>query len=425
MLALMVVGYAGYYLCRVHLSVCTPQIIEQFRAQGVDKAFIGKFVSLGTLAYAIGKFFSGSLADFLGGKRMFLLGMIGAILCTVLFGAGGLPLFTIAWVLNRLIQSAGWAGLVKMTSRWFSYSSYGAAMGIISLSFLFGDFLSRLFLGQLIKNGMAWQQIFYVAAAILGGIFVVSLFFIRESPQDVGQPEPSANPANLFGEQASTDPTPPGIGALLLPLLRNPTFWVVCVLSFGFTLVRETFGTWTPQYLHEVAHMAKGDAAQASSLFPLFGGFSVLLAGFLSDRLGQAGRALIIVVGLLLAIPALLVMGHAPLGGSQLLSMVMLGTVAFLLLGPYSFLAGAISLDFGGKRGSATASGWIDGVGYLGGIIAGETVGKLAEKGWSSAFDLLALVAALSAIASGVYWFRVRTHSKIKPENETRNGIGV
>lgn len=37
--------------------------------------------------------------------------------------------------------------------------------------------------------------------------------------------------------------------------------------------------------------------------------------------------------------------------------------IAVLILGPYSYLAGAIVLDFGGKQTSTTASGFIDGVG--------------------------------------------------------------
>jgi sugar phosphate permease len=66
-----------------------------------------------------------------------LLGSAGAIGCTALFAlGGGLPIFTLAWALNRLLQSTGWPGAVKLTSRWFSYSSYGAAMGFISLSYL-------------------------------------------------------------------------------------------------------------------------------------------------------------------------------------------------------------------------------------------------------------------------------------------------
>ncbi len=44
----------------------------------------------------------------------------------------------------------------------------------------------------------------------------------------------------------------------------------------------------------------------------------------------------------------------------------MVTLVAFLIIGPYSFFGRAISIDFGGKQGSDTASGIIDGVGYRG-----------------------------------------------------------
>ena len=74
------------------------------------------------------------------------------------------------------------------------------------------------------------------------------------------------------------------------------------------------------------------------------------------------------------------------------------------MLGPYSFLAGAISMDFGGKKGSATACGWIDGVGYVGGIYAGKGIGGIAEsQGWSAAFTFLAGVAGFSLFAAVVY----------------------
>src|SRR5579871_6225148 len=86
-LALMFLGYAGYYMCRVHLSVATPLLIDAFKSQGVDKKVIGHIVSIGTALYAVGKFVNGSLVDFLGGRRMFLMGMAGAVLFTVLFGA--------------------------------------------------------------------------------------------------------------------------------------------------------------------------------------------------------------------------------------------------------------------------------------------------------------------------------------------------
>src|SRR5579871_3486530 len=71
-LALMFLGYAGYYMCRVHLSVATPLLIDAFKKQHVDKQAIGHIASVGTLLYAAGKFINGSVVDFLGGRRMFL-----------------------------------------------------------------------------------------------------------------------------------------------------------------------------------------------------------------------------------------------------------------------------------------------------------------------------------------------------------------
>jgi OPA family glycerol-3-phosphate transporter-like MFS transporter len=75
--------------------------------------------------------------------------------------------------------------------------------------------------------------------------------------------------------------------------------------------------------------------------------------------------------------------------------------VAFALLGPYSYLAGALALDFGGRHGSAMASGIIDGIGYLGGVLAGDSIARISVAfGWSGAFGALAAVAAISTVAA-------------------------
>src|SRR5271165_3837273 len=136
---LMVVGYAGYYLCRSNLSATMPSITEDLVARGMDpgevKDRLGWAVSLGTIGYALGKFAAGSLTDLLGGRRNYLIGMAGAVVCTVLIPLGGsLPVFTMVWFTNRLVQSLGWPGMIKITSRWFSFSTYGTVMGVISLS---------------------------------------------------------------------------------------------------------------------------------------------------------------------------------------------------------------------------------------------------------------------------------------------------
>ena len=410
---MMIIGYAGYYLCRSHFSVCKPLILDEFKSQGVTKQTLGYIAAYGTAFYAVGKFLFGSLADVFGGRRMFLLGMGGAILFTILFGAGGPPLFLMAWIGNRFIQASGWVGMIKITSRWFGHSYYGRVMAYISLSYLFGDFLSRLFLSGLISSGVKWETIFFISSAVLGVIFVATFVIIRDKPSDRGLPEPAENPESVFAVIANA-PEKKRLGELLRPLLTNPTFWVVCILSFGFTFMRETFNDWTPTYLHEAAKMSEGDAGRASSLFPLFGGISVILVGYISDRAGGTGRALVMAFGLLIGTLGLLALAYGDFKGQTTTVVALTAAIGFVLIGPYSLLAGAISLGFGGKQASATAAGWIDGVGYVGGILSGNLIGSVAEhQGWGPAFKILALTAGLSFIVAILYYFSERKRPRL------------
>lgn len=121
-LAALVAGYAVDHLCRANFAVALPLLADGVDAGGMDAATarvrLGEVAYLGVFACAIGKFASGAIAERVGGRRAFLGGMTASALCTVGFAAGGsLPLFGVAWIANRSAQSAGWTGLVKLSSR--------------------------------------------------------------------------------------------------------------------------------------------------------------------------------------------------------------------------------------------------------------------------------------------------------------------
>jgi len=118
----------------------------------------------------------------------------------------------------------------------------------------------------------------------------------------------------------------------------------------------------------------------------------------------KGGRATIIACGLLLAGVALFLLGHVRFGDSQVAPIGLVTLVGFLMIGPYSYFAGAIALDLGGKQGGATTSGIIVGVAYLGGILAGDSIARLSiAYGWRGAFTILAVVVWLSSIAAFFY----------------------
>jgi OPA family glycerol-3-phosphate transporter-like MFS transporter len=402
-------GYGALYFCRADLSVATPLLADEMGRHGVSHGDaiirIGSIASFGVFAYALGKLFLGGLGDFWGGRVSFLIGLVGATGFTLMFASGlGLPLFTMAWIGNRLTQSLSWAGLIKVSSKWFDFSSYGMIIGILSISYLVGDAAARQWMGMLIEHGFGWRALFYFAAAVVGLFLAVNFLFLRESRLDAGFVEAKPNPLNLF---AGSESRPKDLAQLLLPLFRSRAFLVVCLLSLGCTIIRESFNLWTPAYLRDYLGYSASNAARMSSVFPGVGAVSVLATGWLSDRLGVNGRALIMFIGLAATAAALLVLTTMRSSSTgSLLPLLAIGTVAFCLLGPYSYLGGAMALDFGGKQAGAVSSGIIDGVGYLGAVVAGDSIARVSVSfGWQAVFVGLAAVSAVAALGAGYLYF--------------------
>jgi sugar phosphate permease len=245
--------------------------------------------------------------------------------------------------------------------------------------------------------------VFLTTALVLASLLIVCAVLLRESPGEIGEPEPPANPANLF--RASAEPEQVrGLRQLLRPFFGSNVFWLACALSLGATILRETFSLWTPTYFTQAVGRSAATAAGASALFPFLGGISVIPCGWLSDRLGRGGRAGLMLGGFLLTALVLMVLGSRIVQSSRTWPVILVAAVAFLTLGPYSFLAGAMSLDFGGKHGSGTSYGLIDGAGYLGGVLAGDSMARISVNyGWNAAFLTLAAISLLSGIAAA--WF--------------------
>jgi len=283
--------------------------------------------------------------------------------------------------------------MVKQVPEWFPARSMALAMGILSVSYVFGGLFATVLAGFIARcSGNDWRWVMGGPSIVLALILLACWFLLPRG----GATRP-ADPT-----QAKTPPR--NSARAVWSLLSVRRFWIACVLSFVLTLLRETFNTWTPVYLHDHAGFSVSRAAGFSAIFPAVGAVSVLVAGWLSDRLGLNGRSLLLFLGLSATAVALLVLMSLHAGAATaVVAVITIGVVAFCLLGPYSYLGGAFALDFGGKQASASSSGIIDGVGYIGGVLAGDTVARVARAyGWEGVFVALAVVSALAAVCAGV-----------------------
>jgi sugar phosphate permease len=390
----LVFGYVGIYLCRKNLAVAVPLLQD---AYGANKEQVGRIASMGTLAYAVGKFVTGPLVDRVGARRGFLMSL-GAV--AVLGAAGafapGLGVLTLFYALNRFAGSAAWGAMVKLVPSWFRPARTGTVMAVLSLSYVAGGALATLLARQVLTLGGGWRAVMGVPALVLVAIAIACAGFVRVGPR-----VPAAEHSAVSVEpQSIVEPQTIGRWSAVVELLRRPQFLVVCALSFTLTLMRESFNTWSVDFLISVQSGVKSipTAALQSIGFDLAGAVSILGAGWAYDRVSPARRrwamaaTLAALAGVLAVLPR--VAAAAPLAGALLV-----GLVGLLVYGPYSLLAGALAVETGGARLAATSAGIIDGVGYIAGALAGTVLGRMLDAGgYGLGFGGLAVMTATAAV---------------------------
>lgn len=395
----MLIGYIGYYIGRGNLSAALPLLSKEFGYTNSQLAIIGTFSEL---AYALGKFTTGPLADKLNGKLVFIAGLCGAIVFNLLFPLGSeIVWFTVIWCFCRYFLSMGWGGIIKTIGEWYEAERNGTVMGFISINFQFGSAVATLFCGWLIAQGVGWQGLFYIPAGVMTVIVIWSMLASKRSPHDV---VPNAK----FGRYASRKKTLATIERksakrsswdIVRALFKVRMFRYILGFSILSHFLRGIFVYWTPKFLVDVG-MGAASAAVSSAVVPLCGCFGTVFLGWYTDKYSKDGnRARMMWIMLFFATLSLIGVGQLAKYGveHQYLLVTFLGISGFFVFGPYSMSAGALSLDIAGPDGAGTCTGLIDGFGYIGGAAVTFGAGYLSQLlGWSDVFMLLAGVSLLA-----------------------------
>ena len=109
----------------------------------------------------------------------------------------------------------------------------------------------------------------------------------------------------------------------------------------------------------------------------------LLLIGIMSDRIYNGRRAPVIVYGFLgMAFILGLFYLSDSLSLGPYMAAIMIMMLSFFVNGAHGMIAGAASMDFGGRKATATSSGILDGFVYLGTGLQSFSLGYLTTWNW-------------------------------------------
>lgn len=384
-------AYAAYYLGRKGFSVSKKTLASQF---SLSEGTLGAIDTGYLAAYALGQFLSGLTGDRVGARRLVGYGLLGSALCCALFGAASSALaFGALFLINGVFQASGWPGTTRAMGEWTTPRNRGTVMAYWSTCYQVGGIAANALCGYLlVRHG--WRSGFLVPALLLALMAVAILIGLKGAPRSEAKAESQAE----FQSEAALDESAL-VRAAQLSVLRSGLLWSFGVSYFFIKFIRYAVLFWLPYFLSTTLAYRADLAANVASAFEVGGILGVIAIGTLSDRLGVASRVPLCALTLLGLSLSLFVYSHFA-GQGVLMNVLILAAVGACLFGPDALLSGAAAQDAGGARAFAAATGFVNGLGSLGGMVEGLAVPQLSARfGWGALFPTL-LVLALAASAA-------------------------
>ncbi len=408
----MVVGllYMFFYMSRYNLAAIAPSLMTFF---GWTKVDFGLFETTLPLVYGLSVVINGPIADRVGGRKAFLFGAAGVTVASLLLGlirflvespavwvagAAGQVVGTeavlafgltrgellwgmaILWGVNGYFQSFGALSIVKVNAQWFHVRERGTFAAVFGVLIRLGLVLA--FSGvPLIVSVLPWQWAFWIPGALVGTFFFATWFLVKDTPADAGLGEFDT------GDEGGGSDVKVRIADVLKKVFSSRIMWTIALSSMMIGVIRRScIDGWYRTYYDNVFHVGGTDfsyqlAAWGIAIGGIGGGF---LLGWMSDHVYGGRRAPVVAlgfVGMACALGLFWVSDELDLG--PIAAALLLTLQSFFVNGAHGMIGGAASMDFGGRKGAATAAGLFDGMQYLAASFVGVTVGWITSThGW-------------------------------------------
>jgi MFS transporter, OPA family, glycerol-3-phosphate transporter len=375
--------YAAMYMGRYNLSFANKALSDTY---GWDKTQVGTIITAGLTIYGLSALFNGPIADRIGGRKAMLIGVFGSVIFNLAFGLGAasgmmgtgallLGYLSTVWAFNSYFQSYSALALIKVNSGWFHIRERGVFSGIFGSMIQSGRALI-FFIGGIAVTILPWQWVFFIPAGVMTLMGILTFFVVKDSPEEAGFPDFDT------ADASSGETGKPDMAYLVKRVFSNPVTITIAIAEFATGFVRHGFEQWFPRYMQEAQHLALDSPVfQKGALSVVLAGIAgAFAAGMMSDLLFRSRRTPVAFMGYTLQIACLAVVWISP-GVDWVIAAFVVNSFAISIV--HSMLSGTASMDFGGKKAAATATGMFDGMQYLGGAAVGTGMGWLLENfGW-------------------------------------------
>lgn len=436
--------YALFYMSRYNFASGHSTIAEVFGWSYTD---YGSILSGALLIYGLSVFLNGPLCDKIGGKVSILIGSIGACVFNLLFGLFYLCVYspavidktthkiispavlnyglsmttlitmlTAVWMSNHYFQSFGALSIVKINTAWFKVHERGKLAGLFSICIQFGRFLGT-FVCSLLVAVLPWQYIFWIPALLLGSITILNWKYLKNSPEAIGY--------NYFNTPTIKQEDVK-ISLVLKKVFASKTMWLFAFISMCLGSTRICIEHWYARYFQVMYNIKVTDiilyspyrfVALSVPILMILVGF---LSGWLSDKKFNSRRGPIVLFSFILQVlflGTLALFIHSPWGAA--ISIILLLSA---MQAGHCLVAATASMDFGGRKAAATATGFIDGMQYLAGAIvmfsmsrildASKVVGKIGIE--FTLWPLIPLPMAIIGMCLSMFLWNVRASNEEK-----------
>ena len=377
--------YAAMYMGRYNLSFANKALSDTY---GWDKTEIGWIISLALTIYGLSALVNGPIADRIGGRKAMIIGVFGAVVFNLVFGFGAyigflgtgtllITYFAAAWSLNMYFQSYSALALIKVNSGWFHVRERGVFSAIFGSMIQSGRALIFV-IGGFAVAFLPWQWVFFLPAAIMLVMGLLTVSIVRDSPEESG------HPAFDTADASSGDTDPVNMKYLMKKVFTNPVTVTIALAEFCTGFVRHWFEQWFPRYMQEAQHLALNSPVfQGGAISVVAAGIAgAFAAGTLSDWMFSSRRPPVAFLGYSLQIICLAVVWISP-GVDWVIAAFIVNSFAISMV--HSMLSGTASMDFGGRKAAASATGMFDGMQYIGGAAVGLGMGSMLEHfGWGT-----------------------------------------